>query len=447
MEELQYLKELVSIKSISSDKLMASESRKAADLIKSRLESLGCEVQIVENEIKENNPILLGRLGNDDNKKTIVFYSHYDVQPAAKDDGWETEPFEFVEKADGYVYARGVSDDKGPIVAAFFAVKSLVDAGELPVNIRFLYEGEEESSSGGFEETVTKHKAFFGKVDGLIILDTGWFGENTPTLDYGTRGIAYTEITVSGPTSDQHSGFGGSIREPLHDLIHLLSKLTTPDREILIPHFHDKVRPLNDEEKKLYEGIEFDLDKFVDNIGADILLSRDSKKLLMDMWRYPSLSYHGIQGAFSGSGGKTVIPAKVSGKVSMRLVPDQDPSEIFSHFKAYVVSEFEKLKSPNKIQVELLGKGDWWFSDFNNFLTNAAKAAIEDYWKKSPMMARSGGSIPVIPFMEKLFEAPAIGIGVGQDSDGAHSQNEHLRVSNLLGAKEVIARTLQKLKS
>lgn len=439
---IDFLGQLVSFPSVSSDPGMAVESRKTAEFIREKLVGLGAEVNIVDNKMVGKNPLLMGKLGDDPTKKTILVYSHYDVQPASKEDGWDTEPFDMQKKEDGYLYGRGCNDDKGPITATYFAVKSF--QGNLPVNVRFLYEGEEESSSGGFEDTVEANRDFFGNVDGILILDTSWFNDEQPSVDYGFRGITYMGITLSGPKADQHSGLGGTIREPMIDLVNLMSTLISPkDGKILIEGFYNDVAELTFEEKALYSDIQFNLDEFRKYLGRDILLHDDEKLTLMNMWRNPCLSLHGIEGAFSGPGSKTVVPAKVTGKVSMRLVPDQDPQRIADLFKTHVEKEFEKLDSPNELDVETLGTGAWWYGKFDNFLYQSASKAIEEYWNMKPLFTRSGGSIPIIPFMENIFDAPAIGIGVGQLTDGAHSQNERIRIKNLVGAKDVIANTLQ----
>lgn len=435
-----YLKQLISFQSVSSDKSKAAISRKTAEYIIDQLKNLGATTKLVENEEQGNNPLIFAKIGSQNSDKpTILCYSHYDVQPAALEDGWDTDPFEMTEK-NGYLYGRGTSDDKGPIVALYTAIQELQqEVPDLPVNIAFLYEGEEESSSGGFEASVNKHKNFFGKIDGILVLDTSWFGETKPSMDYGFRGIAYMGVEISGPKKDEHSGSGGSMREPMTDLIYLLSKLKNLDGKILVDGFYDQVKELTKEEEALYENVEFDLQAWKDYLGVKALPIEDPKEVLMNMWRHPSLSIHGIEGAFAGPGSKTVIPAKVTGKVSMRLVPNQNPKQIADLFTKFVENEFQALNSPNNsLQVKILGLGDWWYGDVNNFLFKAGEKAITEYWKIKPSYTRSGGSIPIIPFMEKLFKAPAMGFAIGQNTDGAHSQNEHIRIENLVGAKEVL---------
>ncbi|MFV2014648.1 MAG: M20/M25/M40 family metallo-hydrolase [Candidatus Heimdallarchaeota archaeon] len=366
------------------------------------------------------------------------------MQPASKEDGWDTDPFTLTEK-DGYLYGRGASDDKSGIATALIAIKEILNKGDLPINFRFIYEGEEESASGGFEETLTKHREWLGKIDGILILDTGWFGDNIPAMDYGFRGIVYMGIEIKGPKKDVHSGSGGTFREPLTDLTKIMAELIDGNGKATIDGFYDKVGPVTDSENELYENIEFDAEEYRDTLGLKELNSYDKKEVLMNTWRHPSISLHWIEGAFSGKGAKTVIPAKVTGKVSMRLVPDQDPQEIAELFTKYIEILFEKQKSPNDLVVHTLGTGDWWYGDPTNFLFDVGRKVLREYWDIEPCLVRSGGSIPIVPFMEKCLQAPAVSIGIGQDSDGAHSQNERIRIKNLVGGKEVLKRYFQSI--
>jgi acetylornithine deacetylase/succinyl-diaminopimelate desuccinylase-like protein len=441
---IDYLRKLVSLQSVSADPDKRSDALETAKFIQNDMNEMGMDTLLVSNEVQGLNPLILARLGNDESKKTLVIYSHYDVQPAAIEDGWDTDPFVLTEK-NGYLYGRGASDDKSGISTALTAIKEIQKSGELPINFRFIYEGEEESSSGGFEKTVTKHHEWLGKIDGILILDTGWFGDNVPAMDYGFRGITYMGIEIAGPIKDVHSGSGGTFREPMTDLIKIMAELIDEDGKATIEGFNDKVRSVSDEENTLYDNIEFDSEEYRDTLGLKSLYSYDKKEVLMNTWRYPSISLHGIEGAFSTKGSKTVIPAKVIGKVSMRLVPDQDPEEIASLFEKHVTKLFENQNSPNDLSVYSLGNGDWWYGDPTNFLFEVGKNVLRDYWDIEPSLVRSGGSIPIVPFMEKILQAPAVSIGIGQDSDGAHSQNERIRIKNLVGGKDVLKMYFQAL--
>ena len=441
----QYLMELIKLQSVSSDPSKREKALETANFIISKLKELGAITKIVPNKIPDKNPLIFGKLGSDPKKKTILFYNHYDVQPALKDDGWDSDPFTLIEK-DGYFYGRGTSDDKGPITALYQAIKELQKSDELSVNICWLYEGEEESGSDGFEETVSKDYSFFGKVDGIMVMDTAWYGEKYPSMVYGTRGLVYAFIEISAPPKDLHSGaFGGVFREPMVDLVNILSKLVSLDGKILVEGIYDSVKPVTKEEENLYNNIEFDIEEFKQSIGYKKLHTEDPKTLLMNMWRNPSLTIHGIEGAFYGPGTKTVIPAKVIGKVSIRLVPDQKPTEIAKLLEKFVIKEFEKLHSPNILRFEVPNIGDWWYGDINNFLFKTGKKALQEYWEIEPALVRTGGSVPIIPFMEKTFNAVAIGFSTGQETDGAHSQNERIRIKNLVGAKEVVKMILKEI--
>ncbi|MHA2172869.1 MAG: M20/M25/M40 family metallo-hydrolase, partial [Candidatus Kariarchaeaceae archaeon] len=325
-EHLDFLAEFVSLKSISSDPQYRQTSHDTASYLLQQILTLGADAEVILQD--DANPAVIGKIGNEEDIKTILIYGHYDVQPASKEDGWDTDPFDLTEK-DGFLYGRGATDDKGPISSTLFAVKEMMEDGEFPVNLRFIYEGMEESGSVGFEEIVAANLEFFGKVDGVVVIDNYWLGTERPCLTYGLRGMAYMGIEVSGPKQDLHSGVeGGTIREPMTDLINIMGKLQMIDGMPLIGHFGDNVRPMTPEENALYEDIDFDLDTYKENLGVTALNETDTKKLLMKKWRFPTFSFHGIEGAFSGPGGKTVIPQKVTAKVSMRLVPDQVPDEI-----------------------------------------------------------------------------------------------------------------------
>ncbi|MHA2250548.1 MAG: M20/M25/M40 family metallo-hydrolase [Candidatus Kariarchaeaceae archaeon] len=438
MELIDTLREFVSLQSISSDPTKGEDSVKTAEYLISKLKDLGVETRLARNKTEGKNPLVLGRLDVNSSKPTLTLYGHYDVQPASVEDGWQSEPFDLQEK-DGYLYGRGATDDKGPITATLFAVKELLAEGELPINIRFIYEGEEESGSEGFEETVLANNDWFVDTDGIMVMDNYWLGEHRPCVTYGLRGMTYVTIELSGPSQDLHSGVeGGVIREPLFDLIQILSKLSSKDGKALIDGFYDKVLPLGSTEESLYDAIEYDLVRYREALGVKALQFDNVKKVLLHKWRYPTISIHGIEGAFSGPGGKTVIPSRVTGKVSMRLVPDQDPKEIGELCKKQVEEIFAQLESPNTLSVEAISTGDWWVGNPDNFLFKAADQAIFDVWKQKPMYTREGGSIPIVPFMEKTFDAPAMLLSIGQSTDQAHSQNERIRIENLVNGKEVL---------
>jgi cytosolic nonspecific dipeptidase len=295
-------------------------------------------------------PILMGEFMSDPKKKTVCVYGHLDVQPAKLEDGWDTEPF-VLEERDGKLYGRGSTDDKGPALSWLWVVEAHQKLNkELPVNLKLMYEGMEESGSDGIFEWIDQEAQdfkFLSDVDFFCISDNYWLGKTKPCLTYGLRGMAYFQLSVQGCQQDLHSGvFGGSIHEGMTDLIKLMATLVDSDGTILIDGIMDGVKPVTTEEEAMYETIEFSLKEYKKEakIVGKKLLHKNKKDLLMHRWRYPTLSLHGIEGAFSGPGAKTVIPAKVIGKFSLRLVPDQDPAIIEKLVKAHVEREFDKVR-------------------------------------------------------------------------------------------------------
>lgn len=294
-------------------------------------------------------PILMAEFLSDPKKMTVCVYGHLDVQPANKDDGWDTDPFVLTER-DGKLFGRGSTDDKGPALSWLWLVEAHQQLEkELPVNVKLLYEGMEESGSEGIFQIIQQEAQefkFLSDVDFFCISDNYWLGKTKPCLTYGLRGMAYFQLTVQSTKQDLHSGvFGGSIHESMTDLIKLMATLVDTDGTILIDGIMDDVKQITDKEEALYHDIQFDLEEYKQEakIVGNKLLFDNKKDLLMHRWRYPTLSLHGIEGAFSGTGAKTVIPAKVIGKFSLRLVPDQDPTKIETFVKAHIDKEFKKV--------------------------------------------------------------------------------------------------------
>ncbi|KAL3927000.1 MAG: hypothetical protein SGBAC_013258, partial [Bacillariaceae sp.] len=364
---IERLAEAVGIPSISSDlENHLGDINKMMDWTKAHIERLGGATNVVINPLNSDKitypPILLGEFHVDPKKKTVCVYGHLDVQPAAKEDGWDTEPFTLVEK-DGKLYGRGSTDDKGPALSWLWIVEAHQALGvDLPVNIKIMYEGMEEYGSEGLFETIraeAKPGQFLDDVDFFCISDNYWVGKTKPCLTYGLRGLAYFQVGVKGCEQDLHSGnHGGGVHEAMTDLVRLMATLVGTDGKILVDGVMDSVKPLTPEEEALYETIDFDLDSYKDDTStknvSDKLLYDNKKAVLMHRWRYPTLSIHGIEGAFSGTGAKTVIPAAVKGKFSLRLVPDQDPKQIEKCVATHLETEFAKLQSPNKLEVEMI---------------------------------------------------------------------------------------------
>lgn len=371
-----------------------------AHFLVSELEALGAEVEVRPlgkepgREHLELPPVILARYGNDKNKRTVLVYGHYDVQPATKDDGWGTDPFTLTIDDKGRMYGRGSTDDKGPVLGWINAIEAHKKAGiEFPVNLLCCFEGMEEYGSLGLEDFVkAEGKKYFKDADAVCISDNYWLGTEKPCLTYGLRGCNYYAVTVSGPGQDLHSGvFGGTAHEPMTDLVILLSRLVDPEGNILIPGIAELVAPVQEEEKALYDAISYSMDDFHESLGSETSIFSSKEKTLMRRWRYPSLSIHGIEGAYHGPGAKTVIPAKVNGKFSIRTVPNMKSEDVTRLVTEYINAEFAKLKSKNTAEVSLIHDGKWWVASPKHWNFSAATKAVKEVFGVTPDMTREGG--------------------------------------------------------
>ncbi|EPQ54997.1 CNDP dipeptidase [Gloeophyllum trabeum ATCC 11539] len=450
---IQRLADAVAIPSVSGEPNHRQDVVKMAQWLDGQLKSLGVTTKLVDlgkhvmdGEELQLPPAILGRIGDDPKKKTILIYGHFDVQPAYKSDGWDTEPFKLVvDQKTGRLIGRGSTDDKGPILGWLNVLEAHKALGlELPVNLRFCFEGMEESGSEGLDdlirsETQKGKEGWFAGVDCVCISDNYWLNDRTPCLTYGLRGLTYFKVTVSGPARDLHSGmFGRAVHEPMTDLIALMSKLVTPDGKILVPGVDEMVAPADEEEKKLYSSLDYSIADVEDAVGGKIAISEDKATVLMGRMRNPSLSLHGIEGAFYGAGAKTVIPAKVSGKFSIRLVPPQTPEKVNPLVHKYLESEFAKLNSKNKLEVECLHDGKPWVADFKHWNYEAAIKATQAVYKKQPDLTREGGSIPVTLTFAESLGVNVLLLPMGRGDDGAHSTNEKLDRSNFIEGSKLL---------
>ncbi|XP_053719050.1 cytosolic non-specific dipeptidase [Synchiropus splendidus] len=446
-----YVKRLadwVAVQSVSAWPEKRGEIKTMMEMAAKDIERLGGSVEMVDigtqklpsGEEIPLPPIILGRLGSDPGKKTVCIYGHLDVQPANIDDGWDTEPFTLVEK-DGKLYGRGSTDDKGPVLAWFNCIEAYQKIQqELPINIKFCFEGMEESGSEGLDDLIFARKdGFFKDVDYVCISDNYWLGKNKPCITYGLRGICYFFIEVDGCEKDLHSGvFGGSVHEAMTDLITLMGCLVDKRGKIQIPDICRNVAPLTVEEKKLYENIDFDLGEYRKDVGVGKLLHDSKEDILMHRWRYPSLSLHGIEGAFSDGGAKTVIPRKVIGKFSIRLVPDMDPKVVEKLVIDHLNKKFSELGSPNKLKVYMGHGAKAWVSDFNHPHYLAGRKAMKTVFGVEPDLTREGGSIPVTLTFQEATGRNVMLLPVGSSDDGAHSQNEKINRSNYIQGTKML---------
>jgi len=443
------LSEWVAIQSVSASPVLRPQVVKMVKHVQAELDKLGATTTLNDIGIQKMPegdiplpPILFAQLGNDPNKSTICIYGHLDVQPAAKSDGWDSEPFILTVDDKGRMFGRGSSDDKGPVLGWLNVIEAFKECGEeLPVNLKMVFEGMEESGSDGLEELVQKEKdGFLKDVDFVCISDNYWLGKNKPCLTYGLRGMAYFYLSVQCATKDLHSGvYGGAVSEAMVDLVKLMSSLVDSQGKILVPGIYDMVAPVTEDEKLIYPKLDFDPEDFRREVGAEKLIHSSKEMLMMHRWRFPTLSLHGIEGAFDQPGSKTVIPRKVIGKFSLRLVPHMDANKVEELVCSFVKSEFAKFNSPNKIEVSMEHGVAAWVADFNHPHYQAGIAACKEIFGVDPDLTREGGSIPVALHFQDALNKNVLLLPMGACDDSAHSQNEKLDKRNFLKGMELFA--------
>lgn len=466
------LREFVSYKTVSSRPEFAEDCRKGANFLASLFKRLGGQVEILSTDNKQHNPVVYakfaGKLEPAEKRKRILFYGHYDVVPADTQEGkWATDPFKLT-GTNGYLYGRGVSDNKGPITAALYAVTDLAQAKALDSDVIFLIEGEEESGSRGFQETVRKHKQLIGPIDYILLANSYWLDDEVPCLTYGLRGVLHATICVDSKRPDLHSGVDGSymMSEPLSDLTSLLSKLKGPRNRVMIPNFYKGILPVTPEEESRYDEITQTLIRRNPEAGpADVL-----KRSLMARWREPNLTIHRYK--VSGPDG-SLVSSHASANISLRLVPGQEVEQVIESLVGFLRDEFEKSESTNSLTVRVDNKAEPWLGVPGNYIFRTLEEAVMRVWgmnsedasadgagapppadgeteskrpkNRRPLYIREGGSIPAIRFLEKEFGAPAAHLPCGQASDSAHLENERLRVTNLLKSREIFGQVFRKL--
>lgn len=448
-EYINNLRDVVAIKSVSAWPDHRDDIVKMTKWTEARLKELGATTELVDvgkQQLPDGReiplpPVLLGTLGNNAEKKTVLLYGHLDVQPALKEDGWDTEPFTLVEK-DDKLYGRGSTDDKGPVLCWIHALQAYQATGtEIPVNIKFVFEGMEESGSEGLDELLwAKKDTFLKGVDYVCISDNYWLGTRKPCITYGLRGICYFQVEVGCAAKDLHSGtFGGTVHEAMADLVYLLNCLVDVNGRILIDGIYSSVAEITEKELEAYKSIEFDVNEFKENVGSRRLAHNEDKiQLLMHRWRQPSLSIHGIEGAFSEPGAKTVIPRKVIGKFSIRIVPNMTPDETVEKVVSYMNKKWEERGSPNTMSVSMCHGGKAWTEDPDHPNYLAGRKATKHVYKVEPDLSREGGSIPVTLTFQEVTGKNVLLLPVGAGDDGAHSQNEKLNVYNYIQGTKLL---------
>lgn len=415
------LQELLAIPSISTDPDYDSHVIDAAQWLASRLTELGAST--VEILPTEGKPIVWGHLDAPHrNAPTVLVYGHYDVQPVDPLELWTSPPFTPMER-DGALFARGASDMKGQIVAVLSALEAIRSAGDLPVNVRFLLEGEEEIGSPSLESSIERYRDKFA-ADLCLNPDVGMIDPDSPTITYGLRGLAYFEIHVQGPGQDLHSGiFGGAVENPAHVLCALLAGLHDHQGRVTLPGFYDRVRELERDERRELARLPVTDQVIKKQTGAPALSGEAGYTTVERIGARPTLEVNGLVSGYTGVGAKTVLPAVARAKVSTRLVPDQDPSEIRD-----ILVEYVRAHTPDTVRsrVEVLSMGPPLVTERDNRGNRALAQALESVWGTAPLYKREGGSVPVSIYLQRALGMPSVLTGFGLPDDNLHAPNEKL---------------------
>jgi acetylornithine deacetylase/succinyl-diaminopimelate desuccinylase-like protein len=425
---LEELKALLAIPSISALPAHAGDVKRCAEWCAGEMRRIGLQnVRLIETP---GYPVVYGDWLGAPGAPTILFYGHYDVQPVDPLDLWESPPFEATIR-DGEIYARGSADDKGQVFMHFKAVEAhLKQNGRLPVNIKFILEGEEEVGSVNLDEFVRAHKADLA-ADVVVISDSPMFARGVPSICYGLRGLVYFQIDLRGSSTDLHSGsFGGAVANPAFVLAQMIAQMKDRGGRIRIPGFYDDVVPLTDEERQAWASLPFNEKKYRKDFGIPKLFGETDYTTLERTWARPTLEVNGMLSGFTGEGAKTVLPAVAMAKISMRLVPNQDPNRIAELFETYVRKLAPKTM---ELTVTRMHGGKPWMTSFDNLYVQAAGRAIEKGFGQKPVFTREGGSIPVVSTFQEELGLPSVLFGVGLPDENAHAPNEKLDVANFHG--------------
>ncbi len=436
------LKDLLRIPSISTSPEHKDDVRRAAEFVASNLRDIGMEnVEVIATK---GHPLIYADWLHAPGKPTVLCYAHYDVQPPDPLNEWLSPPFEPTERKQN-IYARGAVDDKGQLWMEIKAIEALMKGndGKLPINVKFILEGEEEVGGESIAAYVRKEKSKL-KADFALVCDTELFAPNLPTLCVGLRGLVYTEIEAQGAKTDLHSGmYGGAAPNPLFALIEIISKLKDGKGKILIPGFYKGVKEPTKDELKAWKRLPFNEEHYrKTEVGSKVLTGEPGYSVLYRTWARPTLEVHGMPGGFTASGAKTVIPARASAKVSMRLVPGQDADEIFKRYTTYV-----KKLTPKGIEtkIKVHSKGPACVVSTDNRFIQAATVALHEVFKKDTVFIRSGGSIPIVTDFQDVLKIPSVMMGFGLPDDNLHAPNEKFHIPNFYRGIESIIRFFEKL--
>ena len=425
---LAELKDYLAIPSVSSLAEHREDMRRAAEWTAKQLRDIGLQnVHLAETP---GHPIVYGEWLGAPGATTMLIYGHYDVQPVDPIDQWTTPPFEATVR-DNDLYARGAADDKGQVFMHVKALEAhLKQNGRLPVNVKVMIEGEEEVGSEHLDDFIRAEKERLA-CDVVVISDTPMFARGVPSICYGLRGLVYAQIDLRGTKTDLHSGsFGGAVANPANVLALVLAQMKDRSGRIKIPGFYDDVRQLTEQERQEFKRLPFDDKQYKKELAAPRLFGETGYSTLERTWGRPTFDVNGLLSGFTGEGSKTVIPATAMAKVSMRLVPNQDPDKIALLFEEYVRKVTPKTVD---LKVTRMHGGKPWMTDLDNRFIQAASRAIEQGFGKRAVYTREGGSIPIVSTFQQELNAPSVLFGIGLPDENSHAPNEFLNLDNFYG--------------
>ena len=424
--QLDDLFSFLRFQSISTDDQYSAQLNACAEWLVQRLQRIGLETQLVQTA---KHPIVWARTAHDPKKRTVLIYGHYDVQPPDPVELWDSPPFEPVIK-NGYVFARGATDNKGQVFAHILGVEEgLKKDGELPVNLHLVIEGEEEVGSVSLEKFLRDNRDSL-RSDAAIVSDSEMLARGVPTLAYGLRGLAALELKITGPQVDLHSGlFGGAVANPITALAQLLATLHDREGRIAVPGFYDDVQPVADWEREAWKKLPIDADKAIlHESGADAVFGEKGFSTLERLWARPTIDLNGIGGGYQGKGTKTVLPSFAMAKLTFRLVPNQDPKEILR-----LVQEHLRKNLPAGVKIDMQPghTGPWYLTDPHSAIGKAAQRALREVFGAEVALVRVGGAIPIVAGFRDILRAETLLIGLGLPDCRMHSPNENFPIENL----------------
>ena len=424
-KQLEDLFSFLRFASISTDSNHSGDVRACAEWLIEKLNHIGLDTELHETA---QHPIVIARNPHVEGRKTCLIYGHYDVQPVDPVELWDSPPFE-PEIRDGRIWARGATDNKGQMLAHILGVEETIhEDGVLPVNLIFLFEGEEEIGSPNLMPFLQQHKDEL-KCDVIAVSDTGMVAQGVPTMGYGLRGIACCDVTVKGPSGDLHSGvYGGAVANPATAVARLVASLHDAEGNIAIEGFYDEVRPLEQWERDMWADVPGMTEQDMLAItGSPALFGEPGYSSAERLWARPTAEVNGIAGGYQGEGSKTVLPAEAMAKFSFRLVPDQDPKDIMEKVQAHLEKHAPEGVT---VEVEVGHDGKPFYADPNSENGKAGQAALRAAFGKEPVLIREGGSIPIIQDMKEIFGVEALMLGLALPDCQIHAPNENYYVEN-----------------